>query len=80
MDDEEDLSCVFEPVEEIKTLQHKMIKGCHVYTGLCDDVMTKWITKTPWDGKISFLGGDYFDTHGQEIIVFENGEDGFEEW
>ena len=52
----------------------------HVYTGLCDDVMTKWVTVQPWDGRIRFTRGTYMDSNSQEILVFEEDEDEYGEW
>ena len=52
----------------------------HVYTGLCDDVMTKWVTVQPWNGKIRFAGGVYMDSNGREILVFEEDESEYNDW
>jgi hypothetical protein len=55
----------------------------YVYSGLCDGIKTKWITKSKWDFTISIQFNrdtkqlEYFDSNGNEILVFEYDEEGY---
>ena len=54
---------------KIEDVQH------FVYKGTCDDIPTKWVTKSKWDGniKIRLINNEikYFDNSGKEILVFD---------
>ena len=57
----------------------------YVYDGTRDGVPTKLITREQWDGKLciqqSVNGKEcYKDTKGNEIYVYEENEDDFNEW
>ena len=53
----------------IENIQH------FVYEGSCDGILTKWITKTKWDGKIIIQlikkKLKYMDSNGNEILIFD---------
>ncbi len=53
--------------------------NCYVYQGTCDNIPTKWITKTEWDFKINIVREDegiyYRDTKGDLILVLEEDDD-----
>ena len=76
----------FESKIEVQGLAHRVVvksgEKHYVYTGFCDDTLTKWITKNPWDGVIRFsaLHGTYLDARGCEILVYEDDEDEFGDW
>jgi len=57
------------------------LKDYYVYEGLCNEIPTKWITKSEWDEKIninfSSTGIIYTDSYGDEIIVLEEDD---EDW
>ena len=46
-----------------------------VYTGTCDGIPTKWVTKSEWDGRVKVQMVDnklkYTDVNGQEIVIFD---------
>ena len=50
-----------------------------VYDGTCDDIPTKWVTKSKWDGRITvqYLNNrlKYTDNNGDEIFVFDVEDD-----
>jgi hypothetical protein len=62
---------------EINDAYRFNVKGvnCYVYEGLCDNIPTKWITKSNWDFKINVCnedGGVYYrDSNGELILVLE---------
>lgn len=69
----------------VEELEHRKVvkEGVgkrHVYVGLCDGVMTKWITSGVWDGKLRLVNGEYKDARGHEILVLEDDEDEWEDW
>ena len=53
----------------------------HICEGLCDDIPTKWVTLSEWDGIISIQMVDgelkYSDGNGKEMLVFESDETGW---
>ena len=57
-----------------------------VYVGLCDNIKTKWVTKSEWDFKIKLKYNsvindiEYSDSNGKKILVFESDEDGYYEY
>ena len=55
-----------------------------LYEGICNDVPTKWITKTKWDYKIILQMRNnimtYRDSDGDEILVFEEDEDEYKKY
>jgi hypothetical protein len=70
---------------EIKPSKHERIKH-FVYEGTCDGIPTKWITKSKWDYKITVEYLPYYintkqlkysDSNGDEIIIFEENDDGY---
>ena len=65
---------------EHRIVVHKTLGKRNVYVGLCDGVLTKWVTLDTWNGKLRFTGGVYKDTKGGEILVFEDDEDEWLEW
>ncbi|RPF82127.1 MAG: hypothetical protein CBC65_000870 [Rhodothermaceae bacterium TMED105] len=70
---------------QVKELEHNVVShqtlgNRHVYVGLCDGVLTKWVTFSAWDGKLRLVEGVYKDTKGREILVFEDDEDEWDEW
>lgn len=79
---EMEIVTVFQVKEEMKhyMVKHKTLGERHVYVGLCDGVLTKWVTFEDWNGKLRFTGGGYEDSNGREILVFEDDEDGWGEW
>jgi hypothetical protein len=46
-----------------------------VYDGSCDGILTRWITKTKWDGKINIQiikkKPKYTDSNGDELLIFD---------
>jgi len=46
-----------------------------VYEGSCGGILTKWITKTTWDGKINIQiinkKPKYTDSNGNEMFIFD---------
>jgi hypothetical protein len=56
----------------IENIQH------FVYEGICDGILTKWITKLTWDGKINIQIINkklkYIDSHGNEILIFDEND------
>ena len=54
-------------------------KNKHVYSGLCNGIPTKWITKTKWDYSITvkIVDGElmYKDSKGNEILIYEDDEE-----
>lgn len=70
---------------DVRQLEHRKVakEGFgtrHVYSGMCDGVLTKWVTVSKWDGRLRFANGNYADTQGKEILVFEDDEDEWYEW
>jgi hypothetical protein len=54
-----------------------------VYDGICGDIPTKWITQGEWDYTITIRFDKeindlvYTDSNKKEILVFEEGEEGY---
>jgi len=63
-------------MEIIETYQIKIDNVVHfVYSGTCDGIPTKWLTKSTWNGKLKIQLVDnkvkYTDTNGEEVVVFD---------
>jgi hypothetical protein len=61
-------------------------KIMHVYEGQCqseswtnNSFLTRWITQSPWDGKLTLKMTDggmiYMDSSGKEMLVYEEDEE-----
>jgi len=69
----------------IRLTGRRIVNGIehYVYTGLCNGILTKWITRTEWDYKISVKFNrekgelDYCDSNKHEIFVYEEDEEDF---
>jgi len=59
-------------------------KNLYIYVGLCNNVVTKWVTQTKWDYKVKIQMNDanndivYTDSKNQEMFCFEKDEDEWE--
>lgn len=64
-------------IEDIYRFKYDNV-NYYVYEGLCNNIKTKWITKTKWDYKIkiAFNGIDieYLDSKGDFITVLEKND------
>ena len=64
--------------------KYKTPNGLHVYIASFDGRLTKYITKSEWDGtfKMQARNGDmhWYDSHGDTMLVFEDDEDEFHEY
>ena len=65
---------------EHRVVVHKLLGTRHVYVGLCDGVLTKWVTLEKWNGTLRLIEGVYKDSKGGEILVFEDDEDEWDAW
>ena len=52
----------------------------HVYIGWCGGGVTKWVTAKPWNGTLHEVDGVPCDAQGREVLVFREGDEGFEAW
>lgn len=66
---------------DTSTLTHRQVQSHHVYTGMCDAQLTRWVTVSPWNGFLRFTNeGRYEDADGHDVLVYEDDEDEFGEW
>jgi hypothetical protein len=71
---------------KINSMYTKKINGIklYIYIGICNDILTKWVTQSKWDFKLHIQmnearnGIDYIDSKNQEVIIYEKDEEGFE--
>jgi hypothetical protein len=68
-------------IEKVYKINNNKFK--FVYSGLCDNIKTKWITKSEWDFKIKIRSNkelkeiEYFDSNDEIILVFEYDEEDY---
>jgi len=59
-------------------------KKYYVYIGICDNILTKWITQSKWNGiYIQFYNDNfilYKDSKNKEILIYEDDENGWYNW
>ena len=55
-----------------------------IYVGMCNNILTKWVTLSPWDYRLKILKNDehpdvvYIDSNNCEILCLEQSEDGWD--
>jgi hypothetical protein len=59
-------------------------KNLYIYVGMCNNVLTKWVTQTKWNYKVKIQMNDanndivYIDSKNQEMFCFEKDDE--DEW
>ena len=55
-------------------------KSLFIYVGMCNNILTKWVTQSPWDYKLKIQKNDeqpdfvYIDSKNCEILCLEQNE------